>query len=426
MTKTGRNTYIIFLLMILLGRLSFAAGQDTLLVLDSLLQQVKVRNPSLRALHRNIDSRAAAVPWLGSLPDPKLSLGILNLPADSYRLNEDPMSQKMIALSQEFPFFGKLSLREKIGTLNYQRGAQDLAQLQLSLREQIKNEYYQLAYITRALQISEENQSLLADFVTIASTRYTVGRGLQQDVLRSEVERLRLEKMILQLQQQKSASRARMNTLLDYPPGRPLGRADFMEMPSCVWTAAEIESLAVLNNPLIARARLSVETGAARRNLAEKEYWPDITMAVTYSQRNNHPNLLSGVISLNIPLYAGRKQSQKVEQETLAYQEAQENYLQTKNEVLRNLKIVQDMISRDTQLIRLYRDEIIPQAELALSSAIAAYKTDRVDFTTLLENQVNLLNHRIDYFQARRDYLQNIAALEKLCATDLISNANKD
>jgi len=404
------------------GCFSPAAGQDSLLVLDSLLQEMEVRNPSLRAMSRNIDSRAAAISWLGSLPDPRLSLGILNLPLDSYSLDKDPMSQKMIAISQEFPFFGKLSLKEKIGSLDYQRGAQNLTQLRLSLQEQIKNEYYQLAYITRALQISNENLSLLADFVTIASTRYTVGRGLQQDVLRSEVERLRLKKMILQQEQQKSAAQARINTLLDYPSGRQLGRAEFIEMSLFTWTAADIESLAVRNNPLIARARLSVESGAVRRDLAEKEYWPDITMAVTYSQRLNHPDFLSGVISLNIPLYAARKQSKKVEQETMAYQEAQENYVQIKNEVLRNLKVVQDMISRDKKLVRLYRDEILPQAELALASAIAAYKTDKVDFTTLLENQVNLLNHRLDYFQARRDYFQNSAALEKLCATNLVEN----
>jgi outer membrane protein TolC len=402
---------------------STAIGQnpDSLLVLDDLLAELIVRNPALRSRENAVLALQQTIPQQSSLPDPMLSLGILNVPSDTYDLSSDPMSQTMIALSQQFPFFGKLSLREEIARKEYLREQQNLLEMKLDLLGQLKQEYFELVYIVRSLQISRETLQLLVDFVSITKTRYSVGKGIQQDVLRSELERLRLEKTIIILQQKQQSSQARINTLLNYPPDRALANPRFYEITFNSWTTSELESLAVRNNPLLAEAQLAVEQGKISRDLAEKEYWPDFSLEFNYGQRNKYPDMLSGILSVNIPLYAANKQSKKVEEETLAVRAVADMAQQQKNDLLLQIKLVRDRLTRDTKMIRLYKQDILPQAELSLESAIAAYKTDRVDFMTLLNNQTSLFEHRLDFLQAWRDYSQNIADLEKLCATSLIN-----
>ena len=49
----------------------------------------------------------------GALPDPMLSLNAMNLPTDTFDLDQEPMTQMQVALSQIFPFPGKRKLRRE-------------------------------------------------------------------------------------------------------------------------------------------------------------------------------------------------------------------------------------------------------------------------------------------------------------------------
>jgi outer membrane protein TolC len=422
------NKKIGFVLIIILfvAMTTFGQSSESILVLEDLLSEVLERNPSIKSLQNSSESLKAKIPRMGSMPDPQLKIGIINLPTDTYTLNSDPMTQRMIGISQNFPFFGKLSLKEQLSSKDYLVSANMLSNEKLNLLKEIKQEYFELLFINQSLAIVTKSHSLLDNYVKIASTRYVVGKGIQQDVIKSEVELLKLEKSILSLGQEKAAAQAKLNSLLNYPPQRHLGQPQSYKIPQQEWNVDELQKLALANNPQIAMEQLKIEKRKIALDLSEREYWPDFSFALNYGQRNERPDFLSGVLSLNIPLYAANKQSKKVEEETIALRSAEQRFNERKNDIMLQVKLILDMLDRNRKMLKLYKEGILPQAKQALESAIAAYKTDQVDFITLMNNQITLLNHEIEYYRVLKDYQLNVANIEMVCATKLVDYATED
>lgn len=97
----------------LLGLLTQPAGADTL-SFDAALALAVSEAPVLRAEALQVDAaRQAAIP-AGELPDPKLALGVDNLPVsgpDRFTLDRDFMTMRRIGVMQEFPNAAKRRAR---------------------------------------------------------------------------------------------------------------------------------------------------------------------------------------------------------------------------------------------------------------------------------------------------------------------------
>ena len=52
----------------------------------------------------------------------------------------------------------------------------------------MKTAYYDLSHVYRTTEVAQRNKKILEDFAKIAETRYSVGEGIQQDVLKAHVE----------------------------------------------------------------------------------------------------------------------------------------------------------------------------------------------------------------------------------------------
>ncbi len=159
--------------------------------------------------------------------------------------------------------------------------------------------------------------------------------------------------------------------------------------------------------------------------LAKKDYLPNFSIGVAYSQRETLQSgmggvdFFSGMLSMNIPLYFWRKQSQKVEESKLARRSSLEKYNDIENQVYAELDRLLSDIQKNKRLVELFQTGIIPQASQSLKSAIAGYQTDKVDFLTLLNNQINLFNFERDYFRILSDYYIGIAKLEAAAGVEL-------
>ena len=160
-------------------------------------------------------------------------------------------------------------------------------------------------------------------------------------------------------------------------------------------------------------------------DLAQKDYWPNIGVFLAYTQRdelqNGNPgyDFLSGGISLNIPLYSGNKQSKKVEESQYTKIMIDERYTQVLNQIYYELASNHSNAEKNARLVNLYKTEILPQANQSVESALIGYQTDKVDFLTLINNQITLFNYDLDYFRVVSDYNKDIARLEFITGIDL-------
>ena len=406
------------LLLLLWPILIFAQQSDSIARLPDLIEEGINNNPDLLASYQNWQAELAKIPQAGALPDPQLSFNLLNLPVNTFELNQEPMTGKQIALMQMFPFPGKQGLREDIAKSAADISRDKNLELKNQLIKNIKQTYYDIFFIDQSLETVQKNRGVLQDFIRIAQSKYSVGKGLQQDVLKAQVEFSKLEDKSITLTQKRQATIARLNALLNRPAGTPLGKTIVPEPDSLNLDFAQLQNLANENRPLLQAWNSMFQQSAKKVSLAKKEYLPDFKLGIAYTQRDKLENgmggidYLSGLFSVDIPLYFWRKQNKKVEETRYNQDMVQQSYRNVQNQVYADLDKSLSDVEKNYRLLELYKSGIIPQATQSLNAAIAGYQTNKVDFLTLLNNQLTLFNFELDYYRFLSDYRKGIADLE--------------
>ncbi len=408
----------------------FSQTTEDVLLLEDLVEKAVEQNPQLQSYYSATLADSAKIPQSGAFPDPILSLNILNLPTNSFAFDQEPMTGKQVALKQMFPFPGKLGLREKISMEDVAISKANYNEYRNLMIKDLKIEYYDLFFIDKAIEITDKNQRLLQEFAKIAETKYAVGKGLQQDVLKAQVELSKIIDRVIQLEQKREVKQAQINTILNQSVNLPLGKPVEPEFIIFEKTLDTLQNLARSNRPLLMAWEAARKQSSLKVNLAKKEYWPDFSIFLAYTQRdklgNSNPgyDFLSGGISLNIPLYFGSKQSKKVEETKYTRSMIDERYRQVLNQIFFELENKLTSAEKNAKLVELYKTGIIPQASQTVESALIGYQTDKVDFLTLINNQITLFNYQIDYYRVLSDYHKDIASIEFVTGTQLF-NSNK-
>jgi outer membrane protein TolC len=147
---------------------------------------------------------------------------------------------------------------------------------------------------------------------------------------------------------------------------------------------------------------------------------PDFSAGYTYQKTGpgfRDYYMLS--LGAKIPLYFWRKQKPAVEQAVLERESAKERLRASKLDAAS--EIDRDWISVKTQerVMNLYRDGLLPQARATFESAMASYRTGRVDFQTLLSAAIEQLNMKEEYYRAMTDREIAIARIEQMIGENL-------
>jgi cobalt-zinc-cadmium efflux system outer membrane protein len=412
-------------IMILTPFAGFSQAKEDILNLDQLIKMTIDRNPQLHSFYSATLADSARIPQSGSLPDPTLSFNLLNAPINSFAFDQEPMTGKQISLRQMFPFPGKLSIKEKISSEVAAISITKYQEYKNQIIKDLKTAYYNLFFIDKAIEITNKNQILLQEFAKIAETKYSVGKGLQQDVLKAQVELSKTKDKLIQLEQKREVIQAKINTIINEPVNSKLGKTDEPDFFFINQNLDTLQSIAITNRPLLQGWESMKRQSNLKVALAKKDYWPDFSLFLAYNQReellNGNPgyDFLSGGISLNIPIYSGRKQSKRVEETQFFKNMIDERYTQILNQVYFELENKRSSAGKNAKLVELFKTEIIPQASQSVESALMGYQTDKVDFLTLINNQITLFNYELDYFRVFSDYNKDIANLEFLTGRQL-------
>ncbi|NJD68229.1 MAG: TolC family protein [Candidatus Methylomirabilota bacterium] len=394
-----------------------AATAEELLRLDPLIQEALAANPEIRTEGKKWDAAKERPPHEGSLDDPMLSFELENLPTNSFAFTQEDMTMKKLGISQTFPYFGKLGLRSEIAQREANAIGQGYRDKRNEIVRRIKEIFYDLYAIDRSLEIVGKNRELLREFVKIAETKYSVGKGIQQDVLKAQVELSKLLDEQIRLEQSRQAAGARLNAILNRPPQTPLGRTEEVSKAEASIDLKELQARALENRPLLKGLAEEIERSKAANALARKRYFPDLTMSLGYAFREDsaiakRSDFFSAGFSINIPIYFRTKQDRQVAETSALINSAKEQYQAARNEVFSLVKELAADIEKGSKLIDLLETGLIPQARLSLDSAVAGYQVGKVDFLTMLDNQVTLFNFEKEYYRTLAEYQTSLARLE--------------
>lgn len=364
-------------------------------------------NPGIAA----IQSRAQALAQLPSqnqtLPDPRLSLNLMNLPLDEFSFTQEGMTQFQIGISQAIPYPGKLALHGK--SAEYEAGAAeaDFEEKKLQLVSDVKSVWWNLFYLDRALEAVDNNQNLLEQFVGIAQTRYEVGQGLQQDVLLAQLELSKLRDTSIKLTQLRNNEAIRLNLLLarDTRQAIELPRRVEEKLPT-LFDEEQLRQMAISNRPLLSAQSLRTNAARTRRDLAEKGNSPDFMVGAIYGIRNgtnadgsSRSDMASLMLSMNLPLYSEKKQDRTVDQRNAEWLQQKYQLQDHHNRVQTEISSAINDYTRAGEQSTLFKKEIIPQANQTVEAMLAGYQVGKVDFLNLVRSQTTLYDYTTQYWK---------------------------
>jgi cobalt-zinc-cadmium efflux system outer membrane protein len=396
--------------------------------LDTLMAEALRVNPDLKAAELRYRAFEAKAPQAGSWPDPMFQAGLVNLSAKSWTLGRATMSGTEYMLSQTIPFPGKLGWAKKFAQNMALKSQEDYQGAKNFILSELKQNYYQLFQLQKSIKIARENKQLLEDFAHIANTRYSVGEGLQQDVLKAQVEVSKMLDELISLEEMRKGTCAKINVLLNRNPQDSLGELGEITLRKINYSEDDLQNLAVQNNPNLKGMQFETNASEAEYKMARRELWPDLKLSLSYMRMEKNMNMapsaernfVSASAGLEIPLYFWSKQKKKIEEKSFDLKSSQQKYEGMKNDLRFMVSELFYSLNRYQEQIELYQNAILPQARQSLESAQSGYQVGKVDFMTLLDNQMTLYNYEIAYFRALSSYFQTVSKLEEMVGQPLV------
>ena len=385
-------------------------GRTDGLALDDAVEIALSANPHYAAMLAQAQALQEIPPQAGALPDPTIGLNAMNLPVDSFSLDREPMTQLQLTFMQAIPYPGNRRLLVDAAQHEADASFARVEETALTLAARVRTTWWRLFQQDRALQIVEQNQALMRDFIEIAQSKYRVGDGLQQDVLLAQLELSRLLEREMRVTATRARSEAALAQLLDLESGQRITLPQSPENARLPDVPAEGELLqsAVAGHPALAADNALVDAARARLDLSERYTRPNFSVGAGYGYRQGEDPLRGGdrsdfvsvMFNVSVPLYAESKQRRAIEQRN-------HEISQRRLMVRHTLGTIQSAIAAHRadyeaarEQVSLLETAIIPQAQQTVTSMLAAYQVNEVDFLNVLNSQITLYNSRINYWDA--------------------------
>ena len=368
-------------------------------------------------MQREADAATQRVGPAGALPDPVLRVELENVNnygnGGSTSLLPSKVGDTKYTLMQQLPAWGKRDLRRNAAEAD---ATQALARAQATWAEQaarIRSAYAQYFLASRSERITHELLELMVQLERVAQTRYAGGLAPQQDAIRAQLEQTAMRSDLVAISSEQRQLRSRINTLLARDPAA---------------TLAEPKSLPALpplppREQLVERARsanLSVQAEEAKlksaqfnRDLTLRNRYPDFNVGIAPMQVGSRVTTWGLMVELNIPLQQASRRSQ--EREAAEMVEAGRDRVQAAaNQAAADLEEQLAALEAAQRNEALIAGQQLPQSELVLKSALAAYENGKIDFATLLDAQRQIRKARLDLLKAQVDAQMRHAEIARI------------
>lgn len=386
------------------------------------------RNPLVLAARRDVAATVQTIPQVTALEDPVLSEKFW--PASTYS-PQTAMGRmtSSLSLSQEFPWPDKLRVRGEVAEQEAKMALSRLAAEELATVEEVRLAYFDLYFYGRAMEVTRENGELLEDLIAFAEARYRTG-GSQQDVIRIQVERDRLDNRLIEYEQQLTQTQADLAALLHASPEIEPLAAESVQLPPVPEMLDGLYELAARCRPELKERLHQIVRDQRRRELARLAYIPDLATGVDWDVMTTDEAISPvadgndnfGIrLGINLPIYRDRLQAGVKEAEHRTVESAR-RYDAERDNTFRQIRRLSAVAGAKERQLSLYREQIVPRTRQALEVSIADYRTGRGDILQVVDNYTELLTFEIQIARFEADLGQALASLERIVGCELAAS----
>jgi outer membrane protein TolC len=407
------KTTLAFLL--LLGSISLFSDEPPQ-NLDGLVARALARNPRIMAAAREAEAYSFRIVPARTLPDPMIEFSLMNMGLSSFTLGMDPDSGLGVSLSQAFPFPGKLRLKGEIAASAFNRKLEEMESVKREVIRKLKESYYELFFVRRALAIYSRQKELLLQARKLSEEKYAVGGGAQSDILKAMTAISRMDEMIIPMREMATALETEINLALDFPPDQPMNEPTANESAVLTSTLAELRERALDASPMVRAARLMTRENEKMTAMARKEFLPDFRVTAGWEYKGALADMFKAMIGLELPLYQRRRQSNWLREARAMETASRSSATAAANDTLAMLTENYLRAKTAASLIALYQNQLRLQARLTVESSLANYQVNKADFLDLLMDIDTQFAVEAAYNRELARFWQAMAAIESLIA----------
>jgi len=388
--------------------------------LTPIIKEGLAKNQSLKSFEYQTQALSEKIPAAGALPDPRLGFGLLNMPTDNFRFDEEPMTQKQIFIAQKIPWTGKRSLRSEDTHWSAKQKEMMFKNQRLILSKDIADAWYDLGFISKSREINDRMIELLDRILDAAESRYATGKGLQQDIFQAQVELSKLYNEKISLKSKHRILEDRINLLLNRKGYQPVVFVNDLADPDIKLSLPALTSIALSHNQELKIRKYVIEQMKTRVHLAEKDYWPDFDIMAAYGQRDESrggkdwTDFFSTTVSINLPVWQNTKQDKKLAAANAMHHAAKQSYEHLLESIRHQLDSLATEVINLQDNYYLYQQTLLPQTEGWARSALNAYEVGEVEFNTMINARMRLLMFELQAERYRLDVYKKRAQLEAL------------
>jgi outer membrane protein TolC len=382
-----------------------ARAQGPLTLADA--ERLALEHAPWYAHHRtNVSAAAERAVFEGRLPDPQLTLGALNVPTDSFSLDQEDMTMLMVGVRQSFPPGDTLKLRTRRAGQELKREEARLEIERRNLLRDVRRTWLEVYYAHTALRNVEQTRPLLERQLAAAEGRYRAAQETQVAVLRARQALARLDEKRADIAAQERRARAMLT--------RWIGEAAQSPLPDTLPELPPAQAFDAARHPDALAAQAGLEAAHAEVEMARQEYKPGMMVDLQYGARRaapdgmNRSDMVTAMVTFDLPVFREKRQDRRLAEKQAMAEGARFEFEDKRRELDAAHAATRAEHEALAERVRLYEERILPPARQAARVTIAGFAREQ---TELRDAQMQALEAELELARLRVELARSQAEL---------------
>lgn len=377
--------------------------------LDTVIQLALERNPTMTEAQGLIDQSQGQQIAAGAYPNPTLygqsGRGAIRDPSLGVELTE-----YAVTVGQPLEWPAKRAARQRAADAGFAGAGAGFSEKQLNLMAEVRIAFDELLFAQRQAELAQQNLAIVEDVKRIVNTRVRLGEAPQFEAIKAQVEVLKANQVVTRARNTVRATRVALDTLTVGALGRVYTiKGDFRPIPSELHLEDLVASM-LKNHPSLNRLARLVERADYTVDFERQARVPNVTVGGGY-WREIGREAVTANLSVPVPIWYQRKGEIASALGVRRQQEAE--LLRMRNELLRAVNLHYQDVQTTAELIRVFEEGLLKQAEEALRIAQFSFRQGAASLLEVLDAQRVQRQILFDYTQARYDLSISLTRLER-------------
>lgn len=408
------NRFICLFMILLAFRAGY--GQESQipqkLSLENAVSITLSNNPALKKAASEVEASRGKSRSGFSLPSPTLSLEYEGLP--SGKRPGAGYGERYFRIGQAFDFPTTIALRSSFLSTGIDIAQSGYNTARLTLISSVKKAYNSVLAGEEKLKIARENLAITEDFIHKAEVRLNLGEAGNLEYLTAKVQYAQARNDVNLAENDLKTTCNELCFVMGVKQDlENCTLTDSLSYKEYSFSPEDLLNAANEQNPLLRKASLVVSSASTSRSLAWSQLLPGFEVEYFNQAIEGRTGFYGFSLGLSVPLWFMFTQRGEIEEASANLRGAEFEYKTAQNEINLNVSNAYLNYQNENRQVKLYKEEILPQALEAYRTAKISYDAGEISYLEFLAARQTLISAKSSYTEVLLNYNASLIAIEE-------------